>query len=298
MPAPALNGYALADHFRKLRARYCFTPLEADVFYELVGLCNDEHWPEVFYASNGVITGALGCSEQGLINARKRLEEAGLLAYVSGNRRTPTQYRFVPQGSTEFSHSSADGSTQGSTQFRETPADGSTEFSHSAPETADGSTQGSTEFSPYKEQRKRKKKVCAKAQNEGAQNEAQQPLPFEQFWDAYQKKTGRLKASQKWAALTAAEQAAILAHLPGYVAATPEKQYRKDAATYLHNRTWEDEELPPPRGGQRLAPDPGPAPAAPLPAPELNQDFIDQQLAEQATRFRAHLARHAAAALP
>jgi hypothetical protein len=33
-------------------------------------------------------------------------------------------------------------------------------------------------------------------------------------------------------------------HIPLYVAATPDKKYRKNPYTYLNSRMWEDEELP------------------------------------------------------
>jgi hypothetical protein len=175
--ARPLTGYALTNHFRRLRLREVFSPLEAYLFLELVAICNDEGWPAEFSASNGVLQAALNCSEQGLINARLRLERAGLVAFVSGNRRTPTRYQFPVQdsselsqsaakGSTQFSQSPADGSTQHPTELSHSAANGSTQdstqLSHSVKNRADGSTQGSsedsTEFSPYKEQTKTKRK--------------------------------------------------------------------------------------------------------------------------------------------
>lgn len=142
------------------------------------------------------------------------------------------------------------------------------------------------EVSPYKEQTKTKKKVCSNLENESVSKAAS----FEQFWAAFAKKVGRSKSSEKWAGLNPAEQAAILAHLPAYVAATPDKQFRKDPATYLHNRTWEDEELPPPRGGGRspapLVPATETQPVEVVPAP--NEEFLAQQAAAAAAARQAH----------
>ncbi|MGI4867827.1 MAG: hypothetical protein ACRYFZ_28175 [Janthinobacterium lividum] len=297
MPAPALNGYALTNYFRKLRLREPFSPLEAYLFFELVAICNDEGWPAEFSASNGVLQAALGCSEQGLIKARQRLEKAGLIAFVSGNRRTPTSYQFTGQGSTEFSHSSPKGSTEGSTQFSQPAAKGSTqdstEFSHSGTESTDGSTQGSTEgsteFSPYKEQTKTKRKNSSIT----SKSEVAASIPFEAFWEAYGKKVGRHKTAERWKQLTADEQAAALAHAPLFAAATPDKQFRKDPLTYLNGKCWLDEELPAPRNG--AAAQPVPAPAAPLPAPKLNAAFLAQQTAAAEEAEDAHFARFAVA---
>lgn len=178
--ARPLTGYALTNHFRRLRLREVFSPLEAYLFLELVAICNDEGWPAEFSASNGVLQAALGCSEQGLINARLRLERAGLVAFVSGNRRTPTRYQFAVQGSSELSQSTAkgsthlsqslaDGSTQHPTEFSQSAPNGSsqdsTQFSHSAQTPANGSMQGSsegsTEFSPFIKETKRKREKGA-----------------------------------------------------------------------------------------------------------------------------------------
>lgn len=284
MPAPALNGYALENHFRKLRSRWRFTPLEHYLFSELVALCNEEGWPADFNATNATLAAGLGCSEKGLISARKKLVEAGLISCMEGQNRRPTSYRFCL----------LEGLPTVSVSLGKPLPEALPEVSNTEPETPEHLPehlpQGLPEVSPYKEQTKTKKKVCAKLENEASPK----PLPFEEFWAAYDKKTGRLKSCQKWATLSPDEQAAVLAHLPGYVAATPDKQFRKDAATYLHNRTWEDEELPPPRGGQQ--PTPVASLPSPRPAPELNAAFLAEQAAREAAEEAAHFAKYAVAA--
>lgn len=69
-------------------------------------------------------------------------------------------------------------------------------------------------------------------------------IPFETFWNAYGKKVDREKARKKWEGLSAKDQQQAIEHIPKYIAATPDKQYRKYPATYLNNKTWLDEELP------------------------------------------------------
>lgn len=64
---------------------------------------------------------------------------------------------------------------------------------------------------------------------------------FAQFWESYDKKVGRDKAFKKWRTLSNEERTDILEYVPGYVATTPDKKFRKDPVTFLNNRSWEDE---------------------------------------------------------
>lgn len=65
---------------------------------------------------------------------------------------------------------------------------------------------------------------------------------FDKIWDLYDKKRGdKKKLIAKWSSLSQKDKAAIFAYVPKYVQATPNKQYRKDFATFLNNRSWNDE---------------------------------------------------------
>lgn len=66
-------------------------------------------------------------------------------------------------------------------------------------------------------------------------------IPFEEFWNAYDKKTGRPKSEKKWNALSLKDQEAIMEHIPKYKIAQPNKTYRKNPETFFNNRSWEDE---------------------------------------------------------
>lgn len=67
-------------------------------------------------------------------------------------------------------------------------------------------------------------------------------IPFKHFWDAYQKKVGKLsKIEKKWNALKDSERSAIMEHIPKYIASQPNKQFRKNPETYLNNESWNDE---------------------------------------------------------
>lgn len=71
--------------------------------------------------------------------------------------------------------------------------------------------------------------------------ETQTHADFEIFWTTYDKKVGRPKAEKKWSELNEELRARIIEHVRRYVQAKPDKQYRKDPATYLNQKGWEDE---------------------------------------------------------
>ena len=67
-------------------------------------------------------------------------------------------------------------------------------------------------------------------------------IPFGDFWNLYEKKRGNAaKLEAKWNRLKDDERQAIMDYIPKYKQAQPDKQYRKDPATFLNNRAWEDE---------------------------------------------------------
>jgi len=82
---------------------------------------------------------------------------------------------------------------------------------------------------------------CAEPVNTRPAAPAAEPADFDTFWEAYGKKHDRHKSSQCWARLSTADRVAALAHIPGYVQATPVKRYRKNPLTYLHGRCWLDD---------------------------------------------------------
>jgi hypothetical protein len=65
---------------------------------------------------------------------------------------------------------------------------------------------------------------------------------FEIFWDAYDKKIGdKEKLTKKWNSLSLKDQNSILEYIPKYKTSQPDKQYRKNADTFLNNKSWNDE---------------------------------------------------------
>lgn len=66
-------------------------------------------------------------------------------------------------------------------------------------------------------------------------------VPFDDFWNLYDKKEDRDKCEKKWKVLKDNERSLIMEKLPPYIAATPDKKFRKNPITYLNNRSWENE---------------------------------------------------------
>ena len=161
-----MNGYTLANQFRKLRPSFLFSCVEADLFYELVALCNERNWPTEFQYSNPLLCATLGVSEKSLISARNRLKQAGLLEFTSGHKRSPTVYRlFDPDAEIPLHNASKNASTSASIS---------------------ASKSESRSDTPYKEQTKRKKKTPKSAPAEvGAvveENSPPTPLSAWQTW--------------------------------------------------------------------------------------------------------------------
>lgn len=67
-------------------------------------------------------------------------------------------------------------------------------------------------------------------------------IPFEDFWDLYDKKVGdKVKIARKWEKLSEVDRQAIMLYVPKYKQAQPDKQYRKNPETFLNNKSWNDE---------------------------------------------------------
>ena len=64
---------------------------------------------------------------------------------------------------------------------------------------------------------------------------------FEQFWKAYGKAIDRAKCETKFKKIKAADRELIKDKLPGYIASTPDAQYRKNPLTWLNGCCWLDE---------------------------------------------------------
>ena len=78
-------------------------------------------------------------------------------------------------------------------------------------------------------------------QEQEEEKEKEVNIPFDIFWNLYDKKIEKDKCESKWNKLTNKDREDIINHIPKYKLATPDKQYRKNPETYFNNKTWRDE---------------------------------------------------------
>ena len=64
---------------------------------------------------------------------------------------------------------------------------------------------------------------------------------FDEFWETYNKKTGRVNCERIYARLKDKDYAKIKETLPIYLASVKDKQFLKNPQTYLNGKCWEDE---------------------------------------------------------
>ncbi|GEM_PF-3483276 len=100
-----MNGYSLTDKMRRTRQWVKLTAVEQALFHELVAVCNDKNWQELFLCSNTRLQIALNISARTLVKAREALVKAGLIYYRSGkSAHRVSAYSFT----TPFTETTAD----------------------------------------------------------------------------------------------------------------------------------------------------------------------------------------------
>jgi hypothetical protein len=67
---------------------------------------------------------------------------------------------------------------------------------------------------------------------------------FEDFWDAYAKKSGKVASQKEWNKLSQKDKEAAMQGVEAYVASTPDKRFRLDPERYIKRRKWDDEITP------------------------------------------------------
>lgn len=105
------------------------------------------------------------------------------------------------------------------------------------------------QISEPKEEQQSNNKVTTKEQqsntNKNDKNEKNDKninIPFDLFWQSYDKKRGdKIKLEKTWNNLTDTDRQNIMAYIPKYKIATPDKKFRKDPQTFFNNKSWNDE---------------------------------------------------------
>ena len=64
---------------------------------------------------------------------------------------------------------------------------------------------------------------------------------FEEFWESYDKKTGKNRCESLWKKMSKEKKENAINYIDKYKLAQPDKKYRKNPDTYLRNESWNDE---------------------------------------------------------
>lgn len=83
------------------------------------------------------------------------------------------------------------------------------------------------------------------SENGSGKERAPEPIPFELFWEAYERKGSKKLAEEVWDRMKPKDQAACMARVEAYKRSKPDKLYRRDGERFLRHRTWEDEIIEP-----------------------------------------------------
>jgi len=77
--------------------------------------------------------------------------------------------------------------------------------------------------------------------NKETKKEIETCLTFERFWEMYGKKGNRKTSEARFNKVSEANRVLIAKNLEAYVISTPDKQFRKDAQSWLNMECWNDE---------------------------------------------------------
>lgn len=66
-------------------------------------------------------------------------------------------------------------------------------------------------------------------------------IPFDDFWDLYDKKKDRKKCEKKWNGISESEKEKIMQFVPIYKKSQPDEKFRKNPYTFLNSEIWNDD---------------------------------------------------------
>lgn len=90
-----MNSYQLISKLKKVRADTYLTAIDQALYYELVSVCNDKGWTEIFEVRGNMLCSALNIWDKTLRKSRDALVRAGLISYeTSRDKRVGCLYSF------------------------------------------------------------------------------------------------------------------------------------------------------------------------------------------------------------
>lgn len=91
-----MNSYQLISKIRKVRNDTYLTAIDQALYHELISICNEKGWKEVFEARSSVLCTSLNIWDKTLRKSRKILADAGLISFEScRDKRVGCYYSFL-----------------------------------------------------------------------------------------------------------------------------------------------------------------------------------------------------------
>ena len=91
-----MNSYQLISKLRKVRDDTYLTTAAQALYHELVAICNDMKWKDVFFVRSNILCGDLDMSDNTLRKSRECLSNAGLIHFRSSkDKRIGCYYSFM-----------------------------------------------------------------------------------------------------------------------------------------------------------------------------------------------------------
>ena len=85
-----------ANQFWRAHEEYSFPSSTIAIYFYLLNVCNRRNWRMPFSGKTSIISEELQISKSTFIEARKQLDEAGLISYSDGKSRfVPAQYTLL-----------------------------------------------------------------------------------------------------------------------------------------------------------------------------------------------------------
>lgn len=110
-----MNSYQLISKLRKVRGDTYLSTASQALYHELVAICNDMKWKEVFFIRSSLLCANLDMSDNTLRKSRESLAGAQLIYYkTSKDRRIGCYYSFVKSIDDDVISSSISSSTSSS----------------------------------------------------------------------------------------------------------------------------------------------------------------------------------------
>ena len=90
-----MNSYQLISKLRKIRNDTYLTAIDQALYHELISICNEKGWKEVFEVRSSVLCTSLNIWDKTLRKSRKILADAGLISFEScRDKRVGCYYSF------------------------------------------------------------------------------------------------------------------------------------------------------------------------------------------------------------